>query len=374
MTSEPRTDVFRTVLLVALIGGLVVTSLWVLRPFLPALVWATTIVVATWPVMLAVQRRLGKRWLAVAVMTLALVIVFVVPLLAAIGTIVHHKDDIGAWVESLKTGRYDEPPTWVAGIPLVGETLDEAWRSLAAEGGVGHRIAPEMGTAVRWLIAQLGTAGTVLVQILLTIAITGVLYFNGESAARAILDFARRAGGQRGEDAVRLAGKSIRGVAMGVVVTALVQSILGGIGLVIAGVPLAPLLTAIMFLAAVAQIGAVPVLACAVIWLYVKDSNGWATALLVWTGIVGTLDNVLRPVLIKRGANLPLLLIFAGVVGGLMAFGLVGIFIGPIVLAVTWTLCTAWVAAGKSAGEAADVAGPAPVARAAESPEKRGGG
>jgi predicted PurR-regulated permease PerM len=170
-----------------------------------------------------------------------------------------------------------------------------------------------------------------------------VLYAQGEHAARGVLGLARRVGGEQGEGIVRLAGQAIRGVALGVVVTALAQSLLGGIGLAIAGVPLAPLLTAIMFLLAVAQIGAVPVLACAVVWLYVRGDSGWGTALLVWTVIVGSMDNVLRPFLIKRGADLPLLLIFSGVVGGLVAFGLVGIFIGPIVLAVTWTLCVAWV-------------------------------
>ena len=127
------------------------------------------------------------------------------------------------------------------------------------------------------------------------------------------------------------------------VVTALAQSILGGIGLAIAGVPFAAVLTALMFILCIAQIGPVLVLAPAVAWMYWNGDTGWATVLLVWTVVVGTMDNVLRPFLIKRGADLPLLLIFAGVIGGLLTFGLIGVFVGPLVLAVTYTLLAPWV-------------------------------
>ena len=142
---------------------------------------------------------------------------------------------------------------------------------------------------------------------------------------------------------MRLAGQAIRGVALGVVVTALVQSVLGGIGLAIAGVPFAGVLTAVMLMLALAQIGPLPVLAAALVWLWWSGQTGWFAALLVWTIVVGSLDNILRPVLIKRGADLPLLLIFAGVIGGLFAFGLLGLFVGPVLLAVAYTLLDAWV-------------------------------
>jgi predicted PurR-regulated permease PerM len=160
---------------------------------------------------------------------------------------------------------------------------------------------------------------------------------------------ASRSPSRDGERVVRLAGQAIRGVAFGVVLTALVQAIAGGVGLWLAGVPAAALLTAAMFLLAVAQIGAVPILAVAVGWLYWKDANVAATALLVWTVIVGSMDNVLRPLLIKLGADLPLLLIFAGVIGGLLSMGLVGIFVGPVVLAITYTLLVSWVEEGPGA-------------------------
>ena len=141
---------------------------------------------------------------------------------------------------------------------------------------------------------------------------------------------------------MRLAGQAIRGVALGIVVTALVQTVLAGIGMWIAGIPFAGLLTAAVLLLCIAQIGPVIVLLPATIWLFYTDQTGWGTALLVWTVVVGSLDNILRPILIRRGANLPLLLIFAGVIGGLIAFGIVGLFVGPVMLAVAYTLLSEW--------------------------------
>jgi predicted PurR-regulated permease PerM len=174
------------------------------------------------------------------------------------------------------------------------------------------------------------------------VGIAAILYSKGETVTEGLLRFVRRLAGAQGEEAVILAGKAVRGVALGVVVTALVQSTLGGIGLAVAGVPAPTLLSAIMFILCIAQIGAGVVLIPAVIWLYWGGHNVWGTVLLVVTILVLSLDNFLRPMLIKKGADLPLVLIFAGVIGGLIAFGIIGIFIGPVVLAVTYSLLGAW--------------------------------
>ena len=135
----------------------------------------------------------------------------------------------------------------------------------------------------------------------------------------------------------------MRGVALGVVVTALVQSLLAALGLALVGIPAITLLTALMVLLSIAQIGTLPVLIPATLWVFSTGQTGWAIALGLWTVFVATMDNVLRPWLIRQGADLPLLLIFAGVIGGLLAFGLIGLFIGPVVLAVTHTLLDAWI-------------------------------
>jgi predicted PurR-regulated permease PerM len=140
-----------------------------------------------------------------------------------------------------------------------------------------------------------------------------------------------------------LAAKTIRGVALGVVGTALIQAVLSGIGMAITGVPAVTVLTALVFILCIAQLGPGLILIPAVIWLYYSDQIAWGTLLLVLTIFVGTIDNILRPFLIRKGADLPLLLIFAGVIGGLITFGIAGLFIGPVVLAITYRLLAAWV-------------------------------
>ena len=344
--SPPGRDLTRTTLAVLWIGIVIVANFWVLRPFLPSLLWAVMIVVATWPLMLGVQARLwGRRGLAVAVMTLALLLVLVVPLSLAVGTIVGNADRIADWAKSLRTLALSAPPEWIAGIPMAGPKLSAAWQEIASAGqeGIFARLAPYAGKVVQWFAGQAGSMGIIVVEFLLTVGIAAILYSKGETAAAGVRRFFRRLAGPRGEEALTLAGKAVRGVALGIIVTALVQSILGGIGLAMTGVPAAGILTAVMFILCVAQIGPGFVLIPAVIWLYWGGHNIWGTVLLLVTILVLSLDNFLRPMLIKKGADLPLVLIFTGVIGGLIAFGIIGIFIGPVVLAVTYRLLGAWV-------------------------------
>ena len=326
--------------------ALIASSIWILSPFLGALIWAATIVVATWPVLKSLEGWLwGKRSLAVTIMTGLLLCLLVVPLLLAIGTIVANVDEIVSWSKSLANFKTPAPPEAIINLPLVGATLASAWEQIGALSieTIAARAAPYATVIIKWFVAQVGNLGVLFVQFLLTVILAAALYANGEYAADRVLRFGRRIGGINGEKVIILAGQTVRGVALGVVGTALAQATLGGIGLALAGVPFAPVLTALMLILCIAQVGPILVLAPAVVWLYWSGSSGWGTYLLVWTVIVGTIDNFLRPVLIKKGADLPLLLIFAGVIGGLLALGLLGIFVGPVVLAVAHTLFGAWI-------------------------------
>jgi predicted PurR-regulated permease PerM len=350
--NEPRVELTRTTLGVLFIGGLTLASFWILRPFLPAFIWAVMIVVATWPMLRRLEARFGgRRGPAVAVMTVVMLLVFVLPLLAAIGMIAEHAGGAAAWVDGLASRPLPQPPAWLAGLPLVGERAAQAWAKLAASGmpEVTALIEPYTRDVTRWLVAEAGTVGLVIVQCLLIVILSAVLYAGGEAWGGWMIAFGRRLATERGEEAVVLAGQAIRGVALGVVVTALVQSALGGVGLAIAGVPFAGVLTAIMLVLCIAQIGPILVLLGGTAWLFATGAEGWGTFMLVWSLAVGLMDNFLRPVLIKMGADLPLLLIFAGVIGGLLSFGLIGLFVGPVVLAVTYTLVDSWV--GKSGSD-----------------------
>ena len=340
-------DLARTTFDVLVIGALLATSLWILRPFLGPAIWATMLVVASWPLMRRTQRLLwGRRSLAVAVMTLGLLALFVLPMLLAIVTIVDNVDRLTVWAQLAGTFTPPEaPPDWLVALPLVGDAITSAWVQGTSLGlrGLLPKLMPYADDATRWFVGQIGGFGLLLFQFMLTAIIAAVMYAGGENAAALVRGLARRIGGVRGMGAVELAGGAIRGVALGVGVTALVQSLLGGVGLAVAGVPAAGLLTAVMFMLCIAQIGPMPVLLLAVGWVFWSGDTGWGVALAVWSLVVGTMDNFLRPVLIRMGADLPLLLIFAGVIGGLIAFGLVGIFVGPVILAVAYTLLQAWV-------------------------------
>jgi len=344
-------DLTSTMLLVIFIVALIVANFFILKPFLPAFIWAVTIVVATWPLMLRLQAWMGgKRGFAVAVMTLTLLLILIVPFTLAIVTLLDNADMIKGSAESLKAKGLPPPPGWVSSVPLAGPKLSASWQELASSGpeGLSARVVPYAGKIVNWFVDQAGSIGMMFVQFLLTAIICAILYSGGEPAADAVRRFSRRLAGQRGDDMIVLAGRAIRGVALGVVITALIQSLLGGIGLAVAGVPAAAVLTAIMFMLCIAQLGPALILFPAVIWLFWSDQTLWGSVLLVWSLFVVLLDNFLRPILIKKGADLPLLLIFAGVIGGLIAFGIIGLFIGPVVLAVTYTLLGAWIEHGES--------------------------
>jgi predicted PurR-regulated permease PerM len=357
MSDMPR-DLARSIFQVLFVGGLIAVSFWILQPFLLSMIWATTIVVATWPLLLRIKAWLGgRRSLAVAAMTVALLLVLLVPLALAVTAIVQNADRIIGWAKSLTTFSIPPPPDWLGRVPLVGAMLATQWEQVAAVGpeGVSAYLAPYARTLVGWFVTQIGNVGIMAAQFVLTVIICAILYVTGDSAAGWVSRFARRLDEARGEASVALAAQAIRAVALGVVVTALVQSALGGIGLAVTGVPYAAVLATLMFILSVAQVGVGPVLIPAVVWMYWKGDAVWGTVLLVWAVPVFFLDNLLRPMLIKRGAaDLPLLLIFVGVIGGLIGFGIIGLFIGPVVLAVGYTLLAAWVAEGEGGTTAPD--------------------
>jgi predicted PurR-regulated permease PerM len=339
-------DLTRITFAVLALALLIGTSLWVLRPFLGPAIWATMVVVATWPLMLRIQGWFGgRRSLAVLAMTVLLLLLFVVPLVMAIVTIVQNADQIVSWAKLATGYRVSAtPPEWVVALPMVGAKLGALWEQAVAAGldGLTRRVTPYAGNLTKWFVSEVGNVGFLMLQFLMTVVIAAILYASGEAAALHVQRFSQRLAGERGASTVKLAGAAIRGVALGVGLTAVVQAVLGGIALAVVDIPFAGLLSALMFMLCIAQIGPAPVLVPAVIWVFYSGQIGWGIVLLVCTVIITTLDNVLRPALIRMGADLPLLLIFSGVIGGLLAFGLVGIFVGPVVLAVAYMLLDSW--------------------------------
>ncbi len=360
----PSRDLTRITLSVLGIGLLIGGSLWVLLPFLSALLWATMIVVSTWPFMLRLQERFGgRRGAAVGVMTAVLLLVLFVPLYLAVSTIAGQSDRIVDLAREIQTKRLPPPPAWIDGLPIIGHRLSERWLGLAAlePQELSARLTPYLRTGLAWLAAQLGSFGGMVLNFLLTVIIAAILYASGEAAVGHLRRFFRRLSDERGDAIVDLSGTAIRAVALGIVVTAIVQTALSGIGLFAVGIPFAGILTALVFILCIAQLGPILAMLPGVIWLYATGSAGRGTVLLVITILVQVIDNILRPLLIKKGGNLSLLLIFPGVVGGLLWLGIIGLFVGPVILAVTSTLLQSWISSGlgEPQAERAPAAAPA---------------
>ena len=244
------------------------------------------LVVSTWPMLTSLQARLGnRRGPAVAVMTLGLLLLLILPLGAAFDTIARNADRVTALAKTVADSGLPQPPEWVAECPLVGAKVAATWARMADAGpdGLVARLAPYASDAARWVLGHLGSVGGLLLHFLMVVVFSAILYANGETAARGVRRFGRRLAAERGENSVVLAGQAIRAVALGVGVTAVVQTVLGGLGLAVAGVPLAGFLSAVMLMLCIAQLGPALVLFPAVGWMYWTGQNAWGTVLLVWS-------------------------------------------------------------------------------------------
>jgi predicted PurR-regulated permease PerM len=343
---SPFTDTARTTLVILSIGVLAIATFWIVKPFLLAMVWASMYVVATWPLLIRMEKLLwGSRTLAAAAMTIILVLVFIVPLIVTLILIEENMDKIMSWLAIMDSFILPEPPVWLDSMPLIGHKLSSVWKEVAAVGasGFSSQVTLNAEKITTWFLGQAGNVGRTTFDFLVTIIIAGVLYSTGEIAASGVLKFSHRLAGDRGVEVVILAARTVRGVARGVIVTAVVQAAAGGIGLALAGVPAIMPLSVAIFILCLIQLGPLLVLLPVVIWLFYGGHTIGCVLLLLWALFVSAIENFLRPMLIRKSVDIPLFLVFPGVIGGLMALGITGVFIGPVVLAVTYSLVAAWI-------------------------------
>ncbi len=342
---SPLSEPVRTALRLLLVGVLLLAVLQILRPFLASMLWSAFIVIAAWPGLVWLQQRF--RWNRAAcalLLTMALAGFIIGPLLVGVSTLAAHGDALFQDARLAIDRVSAEPPAWITDLPLIGATLAESWRDAASNSdSLRAQLGPAIQTSGRWLLHQAGAIGELFLQFLMVIVFSLVFYLNGETINDLMRRLADRIGGERVLEARAQAQQAIRAVALGVVLTALLQAGLALTGLLIARVPLATLLAFGCFLLAIAQVGAaLPVLGAA-LWLYWQDQTGWAAFMAFWgLFVVGGVDNIVRPMLITRGMSMPLTVVFAGVIGGLFAYGLIGIFLGPTLMAIAYTLLLAW--------------------------------
>ncbi len=330
--------------LLLLVGGLAYACLQIVAPFIPPFIWAVILALSTWPYFLGLTRWLGgRRKLAAGILTLVQLLVFVIPAVLALSAVTEHAPNLDSLVEQVMAWLRGEPPPWLVKMPLLGESLEADWRAGKLSSLLDPaKIRPLVATLGKWVLQ--GSAGVALnaLNIVLAVTMAGLLYSYGEAAASVTERLAQRIGGPAAMEATQIAANTVRGVALGVIGTALIQAILSGIGFALAGLASAPVLGLLCFLTAVMQIGTSIIWIPSAVWLAHIDQNGWALFTVIWGIAINIMDNFMKPYFIGRSSPLPFLLIMVGVVGGLLAWGFVGIFLGTTLLAVAYTTFFAW--------------------------------
>ena len=339
----------------AILLALVAGCLIVLRPFVSALLWAVVLSFASWPVYRRLLSLLGnRRTLAALAMTLGMVLILLLPFLVVGITLADNVKELTAATRHWIADGPPAPPEWLAKVPVVGAQAAEYWRNLAADTARLWEEAQRFIEPVSLWLLKIGLAlGAGVVELALSIFIAFFLFRDGIHLGQRLTAAIERIGGERGGHLLTVAGKTVRGVVYGILGTALAQAVVAGIGFVIAGVPGAALLALLTFFASVVPVvGTALVWLPAAIWLFHLGSTGWGIFMLIWGLGVANLDNIVKPWLISQGSNMPFILIFFGVLGGALAFGFIGVFLGPTLLAVGYRLVEEWSSGARETLEA----------------------
>ena len=338
-----RGQFFERTIALSLIAMLAFACLQITAPFLRAFTWAIIMAVSTWPLFLHLRRRLGgRKKLAATVVAMTLALAFLLPGVLLVTSLTDSIQSVAALATDLTTLKLPDLPSWVTGLPLVGDRLESAWQSARTDVRM-EKLQPYIITATQWLLAEGAQLGLTLLEFVLALVFTGILYVTGEGIAALAKQFAARVGGEGSLNLLPVAVQTIRSVAFGVIGTALIQALLSVGSFLIAGVPGVAVLGLFCFVFAMLQIGTGLVWIPIAIWLGYQDQKGWATFIVASGLLINIMDNFIKPYLISRqGAGIPTILIFIGVLGGLIAWGFLGIFLGATLLAIGYTVLRSW--------------------------------
>ena len=330
---------------IIIVALLIIGVVLVLLPFLSPLLTALIIVVATWKPYRWLVRRLGDRTLlGASLMTLLLTVGVLIPMFFLGGQVAKVAAILIEAIRQRFDGGIPTPPEWLVTLPVIGEHVQEYWAHLVNDAGAASEILQRMYEPARKIIAGIttGVANGIL-QILLAIFIAFFAYRDGEQWALWLRNAARRISGDLGTHMVDVAGNTIIGVMVGILGTAAAQALVAYVGYKIASVPNAGLLAAATFMTSMLPAGPVLIWMGAAYWLYDQGLTGWAIFMVIWGAAgISSVDNVVRPILIAHTASLPFLLIALGTFGGILAFGFVGLFIGPTLLALAVAITNQW--------------------------------
>lgn len=327
--------------LIILVGG----SLLVLAPFTTALLWGAILSYSSWGLYRRLTAALGgrRKWAATLIVFIILIVVLG-PFVYGGFALAAHAHDIVALIQRLFESGLPDLPSWVARIPLVGSNIESFWeRVTSSNSEMLAQLRTLAAPAGKWILAAAVVITHGIGLLALSIVLAFFFYTGGEGAAAWLNAGMRRVAGERADYLLALAGSTVKGVVYGILGTALVQGILTGFGCWISGVPAPALLGLATFFLSVVPGGPVLVWLPAAIWLYHGGETGWAIFLVIWGVVaVGMSDNVIKPILIGKSSDMPLILVMLGILGGAFAFGFLGVFIGPTLLAVAYTVLHDW--------------------------------
>lgn len=338
---------------IGLIAALLLLCYRIMEPFLVPLAWGIILAVAAWPGYRRLSAALGgRRVTASIVFVLIALLVLLLPVVLLGGTVAQGAE----WLtKGFQTGDMKIPaPPDLSGVPLLGEQIEALWRDASTNlQELLRRVEPQLKALGGWLLHLATSTGMGLLHFVLAILISGALLAKAEMGRRAADAIGWRLAGSRGIRFVRLAENVVRSVSRGILGVALIQAVLAGLGMLAAGVPLAGLWALVALLLAVIQIGAFPVLLPAMIYLFYTADLTTAVLFAIWSLFVGSIDNVLKPILLGRGASVPMPVIFIGAIGGFIGAGIIGLFVGAVFLALGYELFLAWLDESAPPAEAA---------------------
>lgn len=319
----------------------------ILQPFLGAILFAGVLCSSTWPVFERLRTRFGGRdWLAALVLVVVMILAIALPIaLAAQSLIVHSAGIIETVRGFLDQRSTPEVPEFIRNIPFLGPWISDYWQILTQSRDELVALAKRLADPAKDLLVALGgAAGQGLIQVLIAIFVAFFFYRDGERARRLLIEAMERlAGPEQGAAVIATAQSAVRGVVYGLLGTALAQAAVAVVGFLIAGVPGAFLLGALTFILSLVPMGPVLIWGGAAAWLYFQGQTGWAIFMVVYgAAVISSVDNFVKPILMSRAGNLSMLLVVLGVFGGAIAFGFIGLFVGPALLAVGWNLAKAW--------------------------------
>lgn len=321
---------------------ILIAFIWIIKPFILSFTWAGIIVITTWPILIKLQYLFwGKRSIAILIIITVIILIFIMPILLLTNSLI---DNVVTFMHLIFNKNNASNFFWLNKIPIIGNRLYFHYHKLIKNSGfiLINKIQPYLGKTTGFFFTQASYLGYFMIHLILMLLFSILLYYKGENIIHGVYCFAFRVSGYRGKKTILLIGKVIRAVVSGIVITAIVQGILSGIGLIISGIPYTTVMVVLVIFLCLLQIGPLPILIPNIVWLYWNEDVVFGTILLIWSVLIIIIDNILKPILIRIGADLPFVVILSGTIGGFLAFGMIGLFIGPVIISISYRLLFSW--------------------------------